>query len=248
MLSTLGEVLPQSAALYKDKCALVAGGRRLTFIELNDLSDRMASGLAGLGVGRGDRVTLYAPNSWEWIVSYYGILKTGAVINPVNALLTPEEIAYVVADCDARTIVASREKADAILPLRKKQGTNEVILFGENAPPEARSFERLLAENELRFEAASVEPEALSTICYTSGTTGHPKGAMQSHRSVILNAAMTAQMLHRTSADTTVTALPCPHVYGNFIFNSAMMYGMTLVLHARFEADVSSSGPRSAGR
>lgn len=237
MLSTLGEVLPHSAALYKDKCALVAGGRRLTFIELNDLSDRMASGLAAIGVGRGDRVTLYAPNSWEWMVSYYGILKTGAVINPVNTLLTPEEIAYVVADCDAKTIVASREKAEVVLPLRSKQGADEVILFGKDVPSEARSFERLIAENRPGFGVVAVEPEALSTICYTSGTTGHPKGAMLSHRSVILNAAMTAQMLHRTSADTTVTALPCPHVYGNFIFNSAMMYGMTLILHARFEAD-----------
>ena len=80
------------------------------------------------------------------------------------------------------------------------------------------------------------DPAALSTIGYTSGTTGHPKGAMQSHRAVILNGAMTAQMHLKSELDTVVTALPCPHVYGNVVFNGAMMYGLTLVLHARFDA------------
>ena len=81
-----------------------------------------------------------------------------------------------------------------------------------------------------------VRPEALSTIGYTSGTTGHPKGAMQSHRAVMLNGAMTAQMHLKSALDTVVTALPCPHVYGNVVFNGAMLYGVALVLHPRFDA------------
>jgi long-chain acyl-CoA synthetase len=81
-----------------------------------------------------------------------------------------------------------------------------------------------------------VKPEALSTIGYTSGTTGHPKGAMQSHLAVMLNGAMTAQMHQKSASDTVVTALPCPHVYGNVVFNGAMLNGATLVLHPRFDA------------
>jgi long-chain acyl-CoA synthetase len=80
-----------------------------------------------------------------------------------------------------------------------------------------------------------VAADALSTICYTSGTTGHPKGAMHSHKNVIVNAAMTATMTLRTRADTVVTSLPCPHVYGNVVMNGCFLYGMTLVLLPRFE-------------
>ena len=72
-----------------------------------------AGGLAGLGLGRGDKITLYAANSWEWIVSYYAIARLGAVINPVNTMLTPDEIEYVVTDCGAKAIIASPEKVAA---------------------------------------------------------------------------------------------------------------------------------------
>ena len=82
MLNSLGEVLPRAAGRFGDKVALVVGDRTFTFRELDALSSALAASLVRLGVGPGDRVTLYAPNSWEWIVSYYGALKTGAVINP----------------------------------------------------------------------------------------------------------------------------------------------------------------------
>ena len=91
MLETLGEVLPAAADQFGDKTALVAGGRRFSFTELNELSNRLANGLRGIGVEAGDRVTLYAPNSWEWVVSYHAIHKLGAVANPINAMLTSEE-------------------------------------------------------------------------------------------------------------------------------------------------------------
>ena len=78
-------------------------------------------------------------------------------------------------------------------------------------------------------------PDSLSTIGYTSGTTGHPKGACLSHRSIVLNVAMTALMHQRSDRDTVVTALPCPHVYGNVVMSGAVQSGMTLVLHPVFD-------------
>ena len=95
MLNSLGEVLPHAARRFGGRTALVIEGRSFSFRELDDLSSALAASLVRLGVKPGDRVTLYAPNSWEWIVSYYGVLKTGAVINPVNVMLTPAEVAYV---------------------------------------------------------------------------------------------------------------------------------------------------------
>ena len=247
MLQTLGEVLPASARQYGDRTALVTGGRRFSFNELNELSNRLANSLRGIGVETGDRVTLYAQNSWEWVVSYYAIHKLGAIANPINAMLTPEEVGFVVGDCGAKALIASREKGEPLLALKGggaaggsagADGTlREIVLFGDGTPaPGAVAFDELLAAGSLDMQVAPVPADSLSTICYTSGTTGHPKGAMHSHRNVIVNTAMTAVMHVRTSEDTVVTALPCPHVYGNVVMNASLLYGMTLVLLPSFDA------------
>jgi long-chain acyl-CoA synthetase len=233
VLDSLGQILPHAAREFGDKTALVIADRSFSFRELDHLSGALAWSLVRLGVKPGDRVTLYAPNSWEWIVSYYGALKTGAVINPVNVMLTPAEVAYVTKDCGASALIGSPDKIRPALEAGVAGLTT--IAFGDESVAGATPFNELIAKRR-EFEPVSVKPEALSTIGYTSGTTGHPKGAMQSHRAVILNGAMTAQLHAKTPLDTVVTALPCPHVYGNVVFNGAMMYGLKLVLHARFDA------------
>jgi long-chain acyl-CoA synthetase len=233
VIACLGMVLPTAAAEYGDKIALIVSERAFSFRELDDLSNAVAASLVKLGVAPGDRVTLYAPNSWEWLVSYYGSLKTGAVINPINVMLTPAEVAYITQDCGAKVLIGSRDKLGPALEAGVTGLTT--VAFGTKPLAGAIAFDELVSKP-ATFEAVAIDPVRLSTIGYTSGTTGHPKGAMQSHQAVILNGAMTAQMHGKTAADTVVTALPCPHVYGNVVFNGAMMYGLTLVLHSRFDA------------
>jgi long-chain acyl-CoA synthetase len=157
----------------------------------------------------------------------------GAVINPINVMLSPAEVAFVTRDCGAKALIGSRDKLAPALDAAVEGLTT--IVFGTESLSGAALFDELVTKP-AGFEVVAVDPEHLSTIGYTSGTTGHPKGAMQSQRAVILNGAMTAQMHAKTAADTVVTALPCPHVYGNVVFNGAMMYGLTLVLHSRFDA------------
>ena len=235
MLETLGEVLPAAARRFGDKTALVIDGRTMSFNELDQVSNRLANGLHGIGVGTGDRVTLYAQNCWEWVVSYYAIHKLGAVANPINVMLTPEEVGYVVGDCGAVALLASRDKGAPLLDLIAGGSLKEIVIFGDDVPAGARGFDDLVAEGAPDLQIAKLAADAQSTICYTSGTTGHPKGAIHSHRNVLANAAMTATMTIRTAQDTVVTALPCPHVYGNVVMNGAMLYGMTLVLLPLFE-------------
>lgn len=233
----LGSVLPGAAARFGDKTALVFEDRVLSFRDLDALSSRMANALVGLGVEPGDRVTLYAPNRWEWIVAYHGALKTGAVINPINVMLTPDEVKFVANDCGARVILSSADKGEALMAIKDATPIENVILFGDKAPAGARTLDGLLAQARDDFATVATDPASLSTIGYTSGTTGHPKGAMLTHRGVMLNAAMTANMHVRTAADSVVTALPCAHVYGNVVMNGAFMTGMTLVLMPRFDPD-----------
>ena len=233
MLNTLAEVLPEAARRFGDKIALVVGDQEFSFRDLDGRSNALAANLVKLGIQPGDRVTLYALNSWEWIVSYYGALKAGAVINPINVMLTPAEVAYVTGDCGAKALIGG---ADKVFPALAAGVDGLIaIVFGEAAGHGAIPFAELTARP-ASFEPILVGSDALSTIGYTSGTTGRPKGAMQSHRAVLINGAMTAQMHLKTPADVVVSALPCPHVYGNVVFNGAMLYGLKLVLHARFDA------------
>lgn len=236
MLQTIGQILPASAARYGDKTALISGDRNFTYAELERLSNRFANALqSAAGIKQGDRVTIYGPNCWEWEIAYHAVAKLGAVLNPINVMLTPGEVAFVVGDCGASALIASHDKGTAVLEATGDIPLDNVILFGGDAPKGTHGFEDLLAKGADSFDPVLVPTESLSTIGYTSGTTGHPKGAMQSHQAVILNLGLTANMHVKTAADTVVTALPCPHVYGNIVVNGAFLTGMTVVLLARFE-------------
>lgn len=233
----IATILPRAAARYRTKTALVTDARALSYAELDALSDRVAASLAARGITPGNRVSLYSQNRWEWIVAYHGILKAGAVVNPINVMLTPKEVRYVLDDCGARAIFCEPQKVSAVLEAaREVPGVEHVVSFGE-APPGALRFDSLVAAPAARPAVAGAAPEALSTIAYTSGTTGHPKGAMQSHRAVHLNCALTATVHVRTDRDVVVTALPAPHVYGNVVINSIFMAGGTVVLMERFDPE-----------
>jgi long-chain acyl-CoA synthetase len=235
MLNHLGQVAQAAAEKFGAKEALVSEGRSFTFNELNSMVEAAAGGLSSLGFGQGDVITLYAANSWEWIVSYYAIARLGAVINPVNTMLTPSEIEYVVQNCGAKAVIASSEKVAAILSVKGISEVKEIISFGDEVADGAVSFNSLLKSGVRAPAADDIEPASLSTIGYTSGTTGHPKGAMQSHRAVIVNGAMTSQSHMRGANDVVVSALPCPHVYANVLMNGMMMFGTKLVLHKTFD-------------
>jgi len=236
MIPSIGHIPAEAAKQFGDKTALVLPDRSLSFNELDKLSNCFANALITLGIQPGDRITLYSGNCWEWVVSYYGALKTGAVINPINVMLTPTEVEFVANDCGASIVIASHEKALSLKSVKENSQVRELIAFGDDALPDGMlSFNELLAAGGDAFQIPEIAPDSLSTIGYTSGTTGHPKGACLSHHGIVLNVAMTALMHQRSDRDTVVTALPCPHVYGNVVMSGAIQNGMTLVLHPNFE-------------
>ncbi|MGO4326403.1 class I adenylate-forming enzyme family protein [Cupriavidus sp. 2TAF22] len=237
METSLGALIAQAAARFGDKTALVADGQRYSFAELDRLSSGVATRLLQRGHGHGTTISLYAPNCAQWIVAYYGILKAGCIANPLNLMLTAPEAAYAVGDCGASVVFG---EGDKLLALREALGEAcpaLVSLQGTTAGMEAfADWTGTPPDPGLRLDQDRLGE--ISTIGYTSGTTGKPKGAVLSHRSILMNTAMTATMHGRTEADTVVSALPLSHVYGNIVMNCAMAYGMTLVLHAVFRPEV----------
>ena len=234
MIDHIGQMPSVAAKKFKNKEALCYEGQSFTFEELSKLIEKFSSSLNLLGIKEKDVVTLYASNSWEWIVSYFSIARIGAIINPVNTMLTPSEIKHVVNDCKAKAIITSSDKVQAIINIKHETSVNTLISFG-NAPEGTESFNNLIKTENKPIKMPNIIPEDLSTIGYTSGTTGHPKGAMQSHKSVIINGAMTSQLHMRGPEDVVVSALPCPHVYANVLMTGMMMFGTKLVLHQTFD-------------
>lgn len=236
MHETLGQMLTSSAGAYGRKPAVVCADRTLTFAELDRLSLQFANHLSSLSIGRGDRVTLWMENGWRWMVAYYAVLRAGAVVVPCNIVLTSEEVSFIIEDSGSRVVIGAREK---VAGLRIPAGV--VLIVDRPGDGASGDLESLLGEAasgaSAKVDEADLGSKAPATVGYTSGTTGRPKGAVLRHEAILVNAAMTALMHGRTSSDIAVSALPCTHVYGNIVMNSAVMCGMTLVLLARFDEE-----------
>lgn len=226
---SLAELLPWAAQHNPDHTALITSTRTLTYGELDALSNRVASALSAHGVGLGDTVSLFGQNSWQWIVAYHGVLKAGGVVNPVNVMLTGPELRYVLDDCGAKVLFLGTAEADRVRVNVVDAPLAMTVTFDS-------AFDELLDNG--GPEPVGLPERAgrdLGSIGYTSGTTGHPKGAMQSLESVLLNCAHTATMHGKTDRDVILSALPAAHVYGNVAINGTFLAGGTVVLMERFD-------------
>ena len=237
MLVTLGEMPARAAAAFGDRPAVIFEDVPYSFDALDRRANRFANALVAAGIEPGDRVTLCAPNTFDWMAAYYGTAKAGAVLNPVTAMLTAGEIGYIAGNCGAKLLLAGPGKGEALFEALAEAAVEQVVFAADEAPAGAVTYEEFIANMPDEFEARPRGLDELGAIGYTSGTTGHPKGAMMSGRAIAVGTAGTALMHGRTAADTTVSALPLSHVYGMVVMNCALLCGTTMVLLERFEAE-----------
>ena len=237
MLMTLGEAIGRAAATFRDKPAVIFRDQPCSFDALNRRANKVANALVVQGIEPGDRVTLCGQNTLDWMAAYYGTAKAGAVLNPVTAMLTAGEIAYIAGNCGAKLLMVGAGKGDGLMDALAGSDVERVVLFDDDGPADATPLEDFIADASEDFERRPRGLDELGAIGYTSGTTGHPKGAMMSNRAIAVSTAGTAMMHGRTADDIVVTALPCSHVYGKVVMNCSVWYGATLVLHERFEAE-----------
>ena len=229
MRSLISDLAQHAAKRWPDKRAIAfPGSRELSFAEIDQLAGRFAGGLAARGVGLGDRVVLYLPNSWQWLVAYHAIARLGAVVVPANILLSPAEVLYLTENSGARAVILPAER-------RQAAGTAaEAIVVDGQVGPGEQSFDALLEGEWLA--PCDLTPDTLFTIGYTSGTTGKPKGAMLTHGNIFASVAHTATIHVRHGGDRIYSALPLPHVYGNVVMNGCFLTGAWLHAPARFDA------------
>ncbi|MFN8104695.1 MAG: AMP-binding protein [Acidimicrobiia bacterium] len=173
-----------ASAGFGDRVAYVRGGERMTYADLHARARGVAAGLAASGVGPGDRVALLAANAPDWLVTFWATLLLGAVSVPLNAWWKTEELAFVIGDCGARVVVCDARRGTLVAGLDHEIATlARVVRFGDE-------FEALAATSVATGPDARVPrigEDDVAVLLYTSGTTGKPKGSIQTHRSTIAN-------------------------------------------------------------
>ena len=231
-MHNLAGILTDTAARFPERTALKLDDTVVSYAALDAMSAKVAGLLADRGVAPGDRVALVMPNIPQMAFVYYGALRHGAVVVPMNPLLKAREVAYHLQDSGARIAFAwEGVAAEVAAGAEEAGGGTEVI------PVDSAQFLQLLAGADSRPGVAEVDDDDTAVILYTSGTTGRPKGAALTHRNLLTNARVAQSLLDTRETDVLFGGLPFFHVFGQTAaLNSAVLSGAAISLLPRFDA------------
>jgi long-chain acyl-CoA synthetase len=236
-----GRTIPQAfrnaLQAHGDEPVILCDGASWTFLQLDKASNRVAAELIGQGILAGDRVGLYCTNSPQFVAAYLGILKTGAAVVPINVLLSPREIAYILEDAGVRgllfhamfaAVVDQLRDMTSLLEFTREVGDSDAALTGGESGPGMAD-----ATSDIAVDPA----EHLAAILYTSGTTGRPKGAMLTHRNLLFDSAGVAKVLKlQPGRDRIFVVLPMFHAFAATVgMLTPLVHGLGLVIADRFE-------------
>jgi fatty-acyl-CoA synthase len=258
---TFGSLIQRAAERWPQREALCFEDRRWTFAELLDDVDRAAKALIAAGVEPDDHVCLWLGNCPEYILFFFAVARIGAVLVPINTRFRSRDMAYIVRQSNATTLISAARTATAdytamieeLVPDLRRQDPHHVetpalpalrrvVVLGDEPVPGTLAWERMwhegarIPEEVRRHRAAAVDPDGTAYIMYTSGTTGFPKGVMQGHN-VIRNVIDNANRAGVTPRDTVLNYLPCFHafaVYTAILLSPAT--GCRQVLMSHFDA------------
>lgn len=249
---TFGKALADSAARFPQRLAVIDGDVRITFAELDEQVDALAHGLLGQGIVRGDSVAVWLANGASWVTCWLACARIGAVVVPINTRYKSEEVEYILRQSDARALILMDRFWDidflgiarGIVPgiVTAKDGRvscdglprlHSVVLWKGAQAPGLLNLEELARRGQQRMSQGATLPAADPAdpiiIVYTSGTTGHPKGAMHNHI-ILRNVANVARVMHVEPGDVVLGHMPFYHVAGAFTeLGLSILVGCTLV-------------------
>lgn len=244
MSLNFASLLTESAKTNPDQTAVIFDGFKLTYSQLNAVTNQFANGLDRLGIKRGDHVALMMPNLPQFLIAYYGIAKLGAVIVPINVLFKAGEIEYILNDSEALALVTwegfmeEAAKAYRLAPLchhliiAQAPGSTIPLPSGESV----LKFDAVYKTSLPVFETAPTQGDDSAVIMYTSGTTGKPKGAELTNLNCYFSAIASEKLMPVSPNDVGLGALPFFHIYGqSSVMNSMIERVGAITLVPRFD-------------
>src|SRR6185295_4934650 len=216
------QLLEARVAQHSDKPFLIleSGERQFTYLEFDEQVNKAANMLSELGVSKGDRVSLLLTNRAEYLIFYFACFKIGAWAGPVNSLLKPKEIEYIVANSEAKVIITESSLSSGIEQSRKNIGSLcHVLVIDESGQWSAEQVQGSgsgvqgsESDSELRTRNSEPRRNDEAVIIYTSGTNGKPKGVLLTHGNLLSNAQQIAEWLRLTEEDRSLMIMPLFHV------------------------------------
>lgn len=244
----LHDFLESSAARLGEKVAVVCKGLRMNYAQLEARANALAHALVKLGVERGDRVVVFADNTFETVVSFWGVLKANAVVSVINPLTKADKLTYYLNDCRAKVLISDMHLC-AVVNESAPKSTHlaKVILSGAfdaarvPAITNAMAWDQAIEEGAVLARALGGKPPPrrcldvdLAAIIYTSGSTGDPKGVMLTHRNMLTAATSISTYLEMKEADVVLGVLPLAFDYGLYQLIMTFRVGARLVLERSF--------------
>lgn len=232
-------ILKNTAQRLPDKVAYYFNDRGTTFRELQEMSNACAFGLQEIGVRKGDRVAIFTLNSLEFIVAWFGAVKLGAVVIPINIMLKARESKYIMENAEVNTLIVHQNQAETINAFRHDLPfLRNIIVIGKEPPAGFTCFADLCAVKPDQNLTVDCAPDDTATMIYTSGTTGFPKGAMLTHGNLSSNVRGLITVLNLQEETIRVSVTPFFHSMGLTVSILAVaMLGSTIVSQAKLDFD-----------
>jgi long-chain acyl-CoA synthetase len=234
---TLVANLERGANEYPDRTIYIFQEEEATYGQVYTGAKKIAAYLAEKGIGKGDHVALLLGNSPQFLLAYYGVLLSGAAVVPINPMYTPKEILYILHNSQAKVAITLAPLFPAVEHIKGSlPHLQEVVVVGDTTEHVwVSSFEKMIAHSNENWQCPEITDDDLAVILYTSGTTGHPKGAMLTQRNMASNADAIAEYLGVTSEDRFITVLPIFHVFCMTVcMNAPIAVGGTMIILPRF--------------
>ena len=244
----LSIILEESSKKYPNNTSFIVNDDKITYKQLDDLSNKTANALIELGLQKGDKVALTCPNILYFPIIYYGILKAGGIVVPLNILLKPSEIAYHIKDSEAKfhfcfqgseelptgkygyEAFKSCASCEHFIEILNELNTNKSQFT------ETSSFGELILHQNSDFDSYPTEADDVAVILYTSGTTGQAKGAQLTHFNMFYNAKTCTELFDMSINEKELIILPLFHSFGQTVMmNATIIKGSSAVLMPRFE-------------
>lgn len=242
---SIHDMLRISTDRTPNSTAIIFRNNQITYRKLDDAVNRFGAALQGLGVGKGDRIALYLPNTPQFVISYFGALQVGAIIVACSPLYKDRELERIINDSNSRVLVYLDQLEPYVNSIRRRTKLNHFIITSlnefvaeETAETETKrrtsdmSMKQLIQTTDDKATLPSLDPtEDVALFQYTGGTTGTPKAAMLTHRNLVVNAIQFASWLDMQDQDVNLSVLPFFHIYGlTAALNSPVYASSKLIL------------------